>query len=58
LLNGSKVLEIEIGSEDWKERYTKSKFAEVEKFAGSESGIQFQDHGAEVSYRNIRIRTL
>lgn len=57
-LNGSKVLEIEMGSEDWKERYAKSKFAEVENFAESESGIQFQDHGAEVSYRNIRIRSL
>ncbi|MEC5128710.1 family 16 glycoside hydrolase [Verrucomicrobiales bacterium BCK34] len=57
-LNGSKVLEIEIGSEDWQERFAKSKFSEVKSFAGSESGIQFQDHGADVSYRNIRIRSL
>ena len=57
-LNGTKVLEIEIGSDDWNERFAKSKFVGAENFANRANNIQFQDHGADVSYRNILIREL
>ncbi|MFD2255468.1 family 16 glycoside hydrolase [Luteolibacter algae] len=57
-LNGTKVLEIEIGSDEWKRSFTKSKFKDLENFAETESPIEFQDHGADVFYRNILIRDL
>ncbi|MFD2256638.1 family 16 glycoside hydrolase [Luteolibacter algae] len=55
-LNGMKVLEIEIGSNEWDEAFRKSKYSKIENYAGEASSIQFQDHGADVSYRNILIR--
>ncbi|WOO39397.1 DUF1080 domain-containing protein [Rubellicoccus peritrichatus] len=60
-LNGVKIVEIEIGSADWDERFSKSKYNRYRDFKGyalGESHIHFQDHGAEVWYRNIKIREL
>ncbi|MFK7851705.1 MAG: DUF1080 domain-containing protein [Akkermansiaceae bacterium] len=58
-LNGAKYVEYEIGSEDWKARVAKSKFAKWEQFGTAESGhICLQDHGNEVAFRNIKIRVL
>ncbi len=55
-LNGLRVVNAEIDSEDWKQRVADSKFKDWKKFAASESGhIAFQDHGDRVWYRNIRI---
>lgn len=59
LLNARKVLEAEIGSDDWNERLADSKFKDWEKFAKNSSGhIAFQDHGNEVWFRKIRIKDL
>lgn len=57
-LNGKKVLEVEIGSEDWIRRFNKSKFSEKKNFALLESPIQLQDHGSDVWFKNVMIREL
>lgn len=58
-LNGHKTVDCTIGSDDWNERYEKSKFKEWEQFAKSAEGhIALQDHGNLVWYRNVRIRSL
>lgn len=58
-LNGDKVLEYEIGSEDWNNRRAKSKWIDVEGYAVPERGhIDLQDHSNEVWFRNIMIRSL
>lgn len=58
-LNGEKVVEYTIGSEDFNERRAESKWAEADVWAGSDSGhISLQDHGDYVAFRNIRIRRL
>lgn len=58
-LNGTKYFDFEFGSEDFKARIAKSKFAKMKDFAKSGSGaISLQgDHGA-VSFRNIKIKPL
>ena len=58
-LNGKKVVECEIGSDDWNERLAKSKFIDWPKFAKNRQGhISLQDHSDPVWYRNIRIKRL
>ncbi len=58
-LNGVKILEAEVDSEDWNARIAKSKFAAWKGFGKTKRGhIALQDHGNEVSYRKIRIREL
>lgn len=58
-LNGEKYVEYEIGSDDWKEKVAKSKFAKWEQFGTAGAGhICFQDHGAEVAFRNVKIKVL
>jgi hypothetical protein len=58
-LNGVKYYEFEKGSEEWKEKLAKSKFAGMPKFAQFNKGhICLQDHGDEVAYRNIKIKPL
>jgi hypothetical protein len=58
-MNGTKYCEYEIGSDDWKEKVAKSKFATWERFGTSAKGhICLQDHGNLVWFRNIKIRTL
>lgn len=55
--NGQKVAEYEIGSDDWNERVAKSKFKDWKGFAETKKGhIGLQDHGAEVAFRNVKIR--
>ena len=57
--NGQKVAEYEIGSADWKEKVAKSKFAKWEGFAETKKGhIGLQDHGAQVSFRNVKIKVI
>jgi len=58
-LNGQKIVEYEIGSEDWNRRVAESKFAGWEHFAKYRKGhIGLQDHTDPVWFRNIRIRQL
>jgi hypothetical protein len=56
-INGVKYFEYVIGSDDFKERVAKSKFASMPLFAKAEVGrIALQgDHG-QVSFRNIKVR--
>lgn len=58
-LNGFKVVEYEIGSEDWNQRVAESKFKDMPLFGKVARGhILLQDHGDIVWFRNIRIREL
>ena len=62
-LNGVKVVDIEVGSDDWKDRFGKSKHGKDPDKTNPEFGLQkgtiwLQDHGGEVWYRKIKIREL
>jgi len=58
-LNGVKLLECRIDSDEWKERIAGSKFARYEGFGVQPRGhIALQHHGNSVCFRNIRIRDL
>jgi hypothetical protein len=58
-LNGVKLFEYELGSEDWKARVAKAKFHAYPIFGTAPEGhIGLQDHGDHVEFRNIRIKTL
>lgn len=56
-LNGKKVVDAEIGSDDWNKNLAASKFATWKGFGKNAKGkIVLQDHGDEVWYRNMRIK--
>ena len=58
-LNGAKVVEYDLGSDDFKARVNRSKFRAWPMFAqGARGHIALQNHGDDVAYRNIRIRRL
>ena len=58
-LNGEKVCDAEIGSEDWNAKVAKSKWAKVTTYAKETKGkIDLQDHGNKVEYKNIKILVL
>ena len=58
-LNGEKVCEAEIGSEDWNAKVAKSKWAKVTSYGKETKGkIDLQDHGNKVEYKNIKILAL
>ena len=58
-LNGEKYLEYEIGSDDWKQRVAASKFADWKQFGTADAGhICLQDHNDEVSFRNLKVKSL
>ena len=57
-LNGEKVAEITLGSEDWKKRHLASKFKKRPGFGTKEGRIMLQDHGGKVWFRNLMIREL
>jgi hypothetical protein len=58
-LNDVKVVEYDFGSKDWKDRVAASKFKDLKNFgAMKKGGIDLQDHGDDVAYRNIKVRVL
>lgn len=58
-LNGVKVIEYERGNQMWKALVAYSKYKDWPAFGEAESGhILLQDHGAEVSFKNIKILEL
>lgn len=58
-LNGTKMVEYELGSADWEARRAKSKFASAPFYGRASAGqIALQDHGDRVAFRNVRIREL
>jgi len=58
-LNGTKLLEAEIGSDTWTRRIEGTKFANWSRFAQPDSGrIALQDHGHPVWIRDVKVRPL
>jgi hypothetical protein len=58
-LNGVKVSEYELNSDDWKKRKEASKWKDAAGYGASKKGhIDFQDHNQEAWFRNIKIKTL
>lgn len=58
-MNGEKVLEYHLWTDDWNEMVANSKFSDFEPFAKySEGYIGLQDHGNDVWFRNIRIKKM
>lgn len=58
-LNGTKVVEYELRSEDWTTRKNGSKWKDAPGYGMAAKGhIDLQDHGNEVWYRNIFIKPL
>ena len=56
-LNGAKLLEYELWSDDWNQRVAASKFKDMPAYGKAKTGhIALQDHGDWVAYRSIRIR--
>ena len=58
-LNGVKVVDYELWSQDWQARVAASKFSAYPEFGQARRGhLAVQDHGDPVFYRNIKIREL
>jgi hypothetical protein len=59
IVNGKKVVETIIGSDEWISMIAASKFADYKDFAKRLPGrIALQDHGGEVWFKNIMIKNL
>ncbi|WP_158867768.1 3-keto-disaccharide hydrolase [Maribellus comscasis] len=58
-LNGKKVVEYELWSDDWKANKAAGKWAEAPHYGEAKAGhIGLQDHGGLTMFRNIKIREL
>ncbi len=58
-LNGQKIVEYELGSPDWVKRKENGKWKEAKGYGMAPKGhIDLQDHGHEVWFRNVMIKTL
>ncbi|MCI0420445.1 MAG: DUF1080 domain-containing protein [Acidobacteria bacterium] len=58
-LNGERVVEYALWSEDWNQRLAESKFKDKPNFARAAKGhICLQDHSERIEFRNLKIRPL
>ena len=58
-MNGEKIVEYELRSEDWKQRVAASKFKDLPHYGLADVGhIVLQDHSDPVWFRNIKIKGL
>jgi len=58
-LNGVKLLEYELWSDDWKQRVSQCKWKDRPDYGSRASGrIALQDHGDWVAFRNIKLKRL
>jgi len=58
-LNGVKVVDVDTASEEYKKAYSESKFTKMPDFGTRSKGhICLQDHGDEVWFRNIKVKSL
>ncbi|NOT74268.1 MAG: DUF1080 domain-containing protein [Cyclobacteriaceae bacterium] len=58
-LNGTKVVSYELDGDDWQQKVAASKWKEFPGYGKAPSGyIDLQDHGHEVWFRNVMIKTL
>jgi hypothetical protein len=59
-LNGTKMCEYELASDDWKERLARSKFKDMKHFKEPpmKGHICLQDHTARLEFRDIKIRPI
>lgn len=58
-LNGDKIVEYDLGSDDWKARKAAGKWKDEADYGAAKSGhIALQDHGSEAWFRNITIKRL
>jgi len=58
-LNGTKVVEYELWSDDWKARKAKGKWKDMPLYGMAKKGhIGLQDHGGLTMFRNIKIKEL
>lgn len=57
--NGVKTFDGQLGTDEWNNMVANSKFKGWPNFAATPKGrIAFQDHGHEVAFRNVKIRTM
>jgi cytochrome c len=58
-LNGYKLVEFEMHTDEWNKLVASSKFKDMPDFGKASKGhLALQDHGDQVWYRNIKIRDL
>lgn len=58
-LNGEKVVEYDLWSDDWKKRKAEGKWKDAAGYGMSKVGhIALQDHGSEAWFKNIEIKKL
>jgi len=59
-LNGTKLLEYELGSDDWKARVAQSKFKDMKHFQDPPLKVHvcLQDHTERLEFRDIKIRPI
>jgi len=58
-MNGTKVVEYDLNSDEWNDMFSKSKFKDLTEYANTGPGhIGLQDHDNEVHFKNIKLRIL